>query len=61
MASSCGTYRPTLHPYEIFFQMKTKVQSCISILILKYGFSFSPIVDVCSHSVEYEYLVGKVY
>lgn len=38
--------------------MKTKVQGCESPLIPFYGLSLSNIVDVCSHTIDYEHLVG---
>ena len=39
--------------------MKTKVQTSNSVLIPTYGVSLNKIADVCSHAVEYDYLVGN--
>ena len=59
MAPAVGSYRTTLHPYKLIFQMKTKVQTSDSVLIPTYGVSLSKIADVCGHAVEYDYLVGN--
>jgi hypothetical protein len=59
VAPSVGSYRPTLHPHKIVFQMKTKVSECESSLITPYGLTFSSISEICSHTVEYDYLVGE--
>ncbi|KEH19428.1 animal RPA1 domain protein, partial [Medicago truncatula] len=56
VAPSVGSYRTTLHPYKLVFQMKTKVQVSESVLIPTYGVSLSKIADVCGHDVEYDYL-----
>ncbi|XP_024628783.1 replication protein A 70 kDa DNA-binding subunit C [Medicago truncatula] len=57
VAPSTGSYRAATHPYKIVFQMTTKVQSCTSATIPLYGLSFTSIVDVSNHTVEYDYLV----
>lgn len=44
---------------NLFFQMKTKIQSCEGPTIPLYGLSLSNMVDVCSHTADYDYLVGK--
>jgi hypothetical protein len=54
-----GFYRTTLHPYKIGFQLKTKVKKGESNSISEYGLSFSNIDEVCSHTNDYEYLVGE--
>lgn len=59
VAPSTGSYRAATHPYKIVFQMTTKVQSCTGSDIPLYGLSFTSIVDVSNHIVEYDYLVGR--
>ena len=59
VAPSIGSYRTTLHPYKLVFQMKTKVQMSDSLVIPTCGVSLSKIADVCGHAVEYDYLVGN--
>jgi len=59
VAPSVGSYRTTLHPYKLVFQMNTKVQTAESVLIPTFGVSLSKIADVCGHDVEYDYLVGN--
>jgi hypothetical protein len=54
-----GFYRTTLHPYKIGFQLKTKVKKGESNSISEYGLSFGNIDEVCSHTNDYEYLVGE--
>lgn len=61
VAPSTGSYRAATHPYKIVFQMTTKVQSCTSATIPLYGLSFTSIVDVSNHTVEYDYLVGMFF
>jgi hypothetical protein len=56
--SSAGSYRSTLHPYKLLFQMKTKVKPCENPAIPLYGFSFTELADVCSHTSEYDFLIG---
>jgi replication factor A1 len=58
VAPNTGSYRSATHPYKIVFQMTTKVQPCTSSLIPLYGLSFTSIVDVSNHTIEYDYLVG---
>lgn len=67
MAPSSGSYRPTLHPYKLIFQLKTKIKASTSNLIpffFKdsnlipiYGTNPIPVANVCIHNVEYEFLV----
>ncbi|CAJ2664707.1 replication protein A 70 kDa DNA-binding subunit A-like [Trifolium pratense] len=57
VAPSSGSYRTTLHPYKFFFQMKTKIQICQSDDIPNFGLSISNISDVCSHTIDYDFLV----
>lgn len=57
---SSGSYRAAPHPCKIVFQMTTKVQPCTSSLIPMYGLSFTSIVDVASHTVEYDFLVDVI-
>jgi len=59
VAPSYGSYRATLHPYKIFFQMKTNVQGCKSALISTYGLSLTSIADVYSDVVNADFLVGN--
>jgi hypothetical protein len=54
-----GSYRTTLHPYKIVFQMKTKVKLSEGSSIDSYGLSLTDISDVCAHTHDYEFLVGK--
>jgi hypothetical protein len=54
VAPCFGAYRPTLHPYKLVFQMKTKVYISESPEIPAYGFSFSDIAEICSSEVDYE-------
>lgn len=39
--------------------MKTKVSECESSLISPYGLTFSSTSYICSHTVEYDYMVGE--
>lgn len=39
--------------------MKTKVLECESSLISPCGLTFSSISKICSHTIEYDYLVGE--
>ena len=59
VAPSVGSYRTTLHPYKLLFQMKTKAVASESSLIPRYGLGLSKIAEVCGHSVDYDHLVGK--
>jgi len=59
VAPSVGSYRPTLHPYKLLFQMKTKVQATESFQIQKYGLCVRKIGEVCGHTVDYGHLVGE--
>ena len=59
VAPSVGSYRTTQHPYKIIFQMTTKVQVSESSIIPKYGVSLIKLADVCAHTNDYDYLVGK--
>jgi hypothetical protein len=54
-----GFYRTTLHPCKIGFQLKTKLKIGESNNISEYGLSFTNIDEVCSHTNDYEYLVGE--
>jgi hypothetical protein len=56
-----GLYRTTLHPHKIVFQLKTKLKICDSSDISEFGLSFTNIEEICAHSHDYEYLVGKGY
>jgi hypothetical protein len=53
-----GVYRTTSHPYKILFQMKTKVQSCLSNVIDRFGLSATNIGDICSFGADHYFLVG---
>jgi len=56
VALGFGANFTTLHPYNLIFQMKTKVENS---LIPQYGLSLSKIGDVCSQTNDYDYLVGE--
>ncbi|KAK2416233.1 replication factor A protein [Trifolium repens] len=55
-----GSYRTTLHPYKIVFQMKTKVKLSEGSSIDSYGLSLTDISDVCAHTHDYEFLVDVI-
>jgi hypothetical protein len=55
-----GSYRSTLHPYKIVFQLKTKVKLFEGSSIDPYGLTVTNISDVCAHTHDYEFLVGKI-
>jgi hypothetical protein len=55
-----GSYRSTLHPYKIVFQLKTKVKLSECSSITAYGLTLTNISDVCAHTHDYEFLVGKI-
>ncbi|AES99245.1 replication factor A protein 1 [Medicago truncatula] len=57
VAPSVGSYRTTLHPYKIVFQMTTKVQACEGASIPSLGISLCKIADVCQHTSDHDYLV----
>jgi hypothetical protein len=61
VSSASGSYRTSTHPYKLMFQMKTKVQSCVCPQMPDYGLCLSTIVDVCSHTVDHDYLIGKYF
>jgi hypothetical protein len=56
-----GCYRSTLHPYKIVFQLKTKVKLSECSSITPYGLTVTNISDVCAHTHDYEFLVGKIF
>jgi hypothetical protein len=55
-----GSYRSTLHPYKIVFKLKTKVNLSEHSSITTYGLTVTNIADVCAHTHDYEFLVGKL-
>jgi hypothetical protein len=57
VAPGFGAYRTTTYPYKLIFQMKTKVESS---LIPLHGLSLTKIVDVCSSTDDFDYLVGEL-
>jgi len=59
VAPGYGSYRTTVHPYKLIFQMKTKVERAESSMIPQYGLSITKISDVCAHSADHDYLVGE--
>jgi hypothetical protein len=61
VAPCVGAYRPTLHPYKLIFQMKSKVQTCESPKIPLFGFPFTDLAVVSGYSYDYDYLIGNVY
>jgi hypothetical protein len=58
VAPEVGYYRPTLHPYKLLFQIKTRLQSVKNSPITNYGLSLTSLAEVCSHNHDYEFLVG---
>jgi hypothetical protein len=58
VSPASGSYRTSTHPYKLMFQMKTKVQSCVCPDMPNYGLGLSTIADVCSHTVDHDYLIG---
>ncbi|KAK2391764.1 replication factor A protein [Trifolium repens] len=55
-----GSYRSTLHPYKIVFQLKTKVKLSECSSITAYGLTLTNISDVCAHTHDYEFLVDVI-
>jgi hypothetical protein len=53
-----GVYRTTLHTYKLLFQIKTKVQHVKASDICRYGLTLTSLDEVCSHSHDFEFLVG---
>ncbi|KAK2454097.1 replication protein A 70 kDa DNA-binding subunit C [Trifolium repens] len=60
VAPEVGYYRPTLHPYKLLFQIKTRLQSVKNSLITTYGLSLTSLAEVCSHTHDYEFLVDVI-
>jgi len=60
VAPGFGAYRTTPHPYKLIFQMKTKVEKVESSLISVHGLSLTKIVDMCSNTADFDYLVGEL-
>jgi hypothetical protein len=58
VAPSSGSYRTTLHPYKLVFQMRTKVHNGNGMAISRYGLSLTKIEAICSFTRDYDYLVG---
>jgi hypothetical protein len=58
VALEVGYYRPTLHPYKLLFQIKTRLQSMKDSPITNFGLSLTSLAEVCSHNHDYEFLVG---
>jgi hypothetical protein len=54
-----GSYRTTLHPYKLVFHSRTMVELSKSSDITQYGLSITTLAEVCSHTHDYEFLVGK--
>jgi hypothetical protein len=54
-----GSYRTTLHPYKLVFHSRTMVELSKSSDITEYGLSITTLAEVCSHTHDYEFLVGK--
>ncbi|MCH80684.1 replication factor A protein [Trifolium medium] len=54
-----GYYRTTLHPYKLFFQIKTKVQISQTSEIGNYGLSLTNFAEIGSHTHDYEFLDDK--
>ncbi|MCH87563.1 replication factor A protein, partial [Trifolium medium] len=59
-APSTGAYRSTLHPFRLVFQMRTKVELSEGPEISRYGFSFTPISEVCAFPSDYDFLVDVI-
>ncbi|XP_045814710.1 uncharacterized protein LOC123921661 [Trifolium pratense] len=57
VAPSVGGYRPTLHPYKLVFQMKTKVQICDGPDIPSFGFNFTDLDVVSSYTADFGFLL----
>ncbi|WJX66776.1 hypothetical protein P8452_51297 [Trifolium repens] len=56
-----GSYRTTLHPHKLLFQLKTTVKlSDDSSDINKYGFNFTEIAEICANSHDHEFLVDVI-
>ncbi|WJX88899.1 hypothetical protein P8452_70940 [Trifolium repens] len=56
-----GSYRTTLHPHKLLFQLKTTVKlSDDSSDINKYGFNFTEIAEICANSHGHEFLVEVI-
>lgn len=60
VAPSSGFFRPTLHPYRLYFQMKTKVQMIKSTMIPLYGLTFTKFAEVCEQTADSDYLVDVI-
>lgn len=58
VAPGYGSYRTTLHPFKLVFQMKTKVKSVDAISIPVHGITITKLSDVCAFTRDYDYLVG---
>jgi hypothetical protein len=54
-----GLYRTTLHPYKIVFLLKTKLNPSDGAGISEFGLTFTKFDEICAHTHDYEYLVGK--
>jgi hypothetical protein len=54
-----GLYRTTLHPYKIVFLLKTELNPSDCAGISEFGLTFTNFNEICAHTHDYEYLVGK--
>jgi hypothetical protein len=54
-----GSYRSTLHPYKLIFQMKTKVKLLEDSSITLHGLSLTTIGEVNQNTHNSDFLVGE--
>ncbi|MCI22324.1 replication factor A protein, partial [Trifolium medium] len=60
VAPVVGSYRPTMHPFKLIFQKKTKVQNVEKSDIPILGLSFTDLAEVSSYSDDYDYLIDVI-
>lgn len=54
-----GSYRSTLHPYKLIFQMKTKVKLLEDSSITLHGLSLTSISETNNHTQDFDFLIGE--
>ncbi|MCH79355.1 replication factor A protein [Trifolium medium] len=55
-----GSYRTTLHPYKLLFQLKTKVAVCESSDITHFGLNVTSLAEISAYTHDYEFLVDVI-
>jgi len=59
VSPNVGSYRTSVHPYKLIFQMKIKVQKSEGSRIPLNGLLLTRIGELFGHTADYDYLVGE--